>query len=61
MAPDADFHRVARATGGFSGAQLMNVMNVAAIAAVQRGAPAITTEDMFYVIRPFPLYHSPPI
>jgi len=52
MAPDADFHRVARATGGFSGAQLMNVMNVAAIAAVQRGAPTITTEDMFYVTLP---------
>lgn len=49
MAEDADFHKVARATGGFSGAQLMNLMNVAAINAVQRGASAITTDDMFLV------------
>ena len=49
MAPDADFHKIARATGGFSGAQLMNLMNVAAINAVQRGASSVSTEDMFTV------------
>lgn len=52
MAPDADFHKIARATGGFSGAQLMNLMNVAAINAVQRGAPAVNTDDMFTVRTP---------
>ena len=52
MAPDADFHKIARATGGFSGAQLMNLMNVAAINAVQRGAPAVNTDDMFTVRLP---------
>lgn len=54
MAPDADFHKVARATGGFSGAQLMNLMNVAAINAVQRGAAAVATDDMLTVILPPP-------
>jgi cell division protease FtsH len=47
MEPGLDFDKVARATAGFTGAQLMGVMNRAAIMAVRRGAPAIAEEDVF--------------
>jgi SpoVK/Ycf46/Vps4 family AAA+-type ATPase len=36
---DLDFKRVARATAGFTGAQLMNLMNTAAILTVRRVRP----------------------
>ena len=44
-----DYHKVARATAGFTGAELMNLMNVAAVVAVRRGAKVITQEDVFQV------------
>jgi cell division protease FtsH len=47
MEADIDYDKVARATAGFTGAQLMGVMNRAAIMAVRRGAPAIAEEDVF--------------
>ena len=47
MEPGLDYDKVARATAGFTGAQLMGVMNRAAIMAVRRGAPAIAEEDVF--------------
>lgn len=52
IAPDADYNKIARATGGFTGAQLMAIMNTAAIAAVRRGSKVVTTDDMLNV-RPF--------
>ena len=60
MAPQADFKKVARATGGYTGAMLMNVMNTAAILAVRRGSPVVTTDDMFSVRRLLtPAVHQP--
>ena len=47
LEPGLDYDKVARATAGFTGAQLMGVMNRAAIMAVRRGAPAIAEEDVF--------------
>ena len=44
-----DYHKVARATAGFTGAELMNLMNTAAIVAVRRGAKIITEADVFQV------------
>ena len=41
-----DLHRVALATGGFTGADLKNLMNEAAILAVRADRPIITGEDM---------------
>lgn len=52
MSPTANYNAAARVTGGYSGAQLMNVMNVAAMQAVRRGSPAIATEDMLSVTFP---------
>lgn len=39
VAPDVDFNRVARATAGFTGAQLMNLMNMSALEAVRQVRP----------------------
>ncbi len=47
MEEGLNYDKVARATAGFTGAQLMGVMNRAAIMAVRRGAPAIAEEDVF--------------
>ncbi len=44
-----DYHKVARATAGFTGAELMNLMNTAAVVAVRRGAKIVTEEDVFQV------------
>ena len=57
MAEDVDVNKIARATGGYTGAQLMAVMNTAAISAVRRGSRILTTNDMLNVrtpIRPPP-------
>ena len=46
LAEDADLREVAKATGGFSGADLENVMNEAALLAAAKRAPFITGPDL---------------
>lgn len=46
LAADVDLRRIAAATAGFSGADLANVLNEAALRAVRRKAPAITQGDL---------------
>ncbi|MGF0144295.1 ATP-dependent zinc metalloprotease FtsH [Sharpea azabuensis] len=46
LAPDVDFDNIARRTPGFSGAQLANVLNEAALLAVRLGHSVITLEDV---------------
>lgn len=46
LAPDVDLEIVARATPGFTGADLENVMNEAALLAARRGKEAIEMEDI---------------
>ncbi len=45
LAPDVDLDALAARTPGFSGADLANLVNEAAIGATRRDADAITTED----------------
>jgi cell division protease FtsH len=45
LAPDFDLDRAARMTPGFSGADLENVMNEAALMAARRSAAAVTMQD----------------
>jgi cell division protease FtsH len=45
LAPDFDMERAARMTPGFSGADLANVVNEAALLAARRGADAVTVAD----------------
>jgi len=45
LAPDFDLERAARITPGFSGADLANVMNEAALLAARRSAPVVTIQD----------------
>jgi cell division protease FtsH len=45
LAPDFDIERTARMTPGFSGADLANVMNEAALLAARRNGDAITIQD----------------
>ena len=45
LAPDFDVERAARMTPGFSGADLANVMNEAALLAARRNADAVTLDD----------------
>lgn len=46
--PDVDLEVLARGTPGFSGAELANLVNEAAIAAVRRGAESLSVEDFNY-------------
>ncbi len=46
LGPDVDLQAVARATTGFTGADLANLMNEAALLAVKRGRKAVTAEDI---------------
>jgi cell division protease FtsH len=45
LSPDFDIDRAARMTPGFSGADLENVMNEAALLAARRNASAVTLQD----------------
>lgn len=45
LAPDFDLDRAARMTPGFSGADLSNIMNEAALLAARRSAEAVTIQD----------------
>jgi cell division protease FtsH len=45
LSPDFDLDRAARMTPGFSGADLENVVNEAALLAARRGAAAVTMQD----------------
>jgi cell division protease FtsH len=45
LSPDFNLDRAARMTPGFSGADLENVMNEAALLAARRNAPAVTLQD----------------
>src|SRR6202034_2904754 len=47
LAPDVDLTVVARATPGFSGADLANLANEAAIFAVRGGRDVVTADDFF--------------
>jgi cell division protease FtsH len=46
LAPDVDLKKIARQTPGFSGADLANLCNEAALLAARRGKDAITMEEM---------------
>ncbi len=46
LAPNADMRRIARGTPGFSGADLSNLINEAALLAARRGADAIELADL---------------
>jgi cell division protease FtsH len=45
LAPDADLQQVAALTPGFTGADLANLVNEAALVATRRGAEAVTVAD----------------
>src|SRR5215212_4670719 len=45
LAPEADLEQIAALTPGFSGADLANLVNEAAVLATRRGAEAVTLED----------------
>jgi len=45
LAPDADLERVAALTPGFSGADLANLVNEAALVATRRNSEAVTLDD----------------
>jgi cell division protease FtsH len=45
LAPDADLDRLARITAGFSGADLANLINEAALMAVRRGERLVAMQD----------------
>ena len=47
-----DFHKIARATAGSTGAELMNLMNQSAIVTVRQGRDKITQADIFEVKTP---------
>ena len=46
LAEDVDLHSLAKATGGFTGADLENLMNEGALAAARADRPVITMEDL---------------
>ena len=46
MADDVDLKKVARGTPGFSGADIMNLVNEAALLAARRGAEAVELSDL---------------
>ncbi|KFM27035.1 ATP-dependent zinc metalloprotease FTSH 1, chloroplastic [Auxenochlorella protothecoides] len=47
VAQNLDYHKISRATAGFSGAQIMNLMNNAAIVAARQGRLEISDAEVF--------------
>lgn len=47
IAGDVDLRKIARAAAGFTGAELMNLVNTAAVISVRQGHSAINDADMF--------------
>src|SRR5437763_1823126 len=50
LGPDVDLEKIAALTPGFSGADLANLVNEAALLATRRGADAVTLEDCTHAI-----------
>jgi cell division protease FtsH len=50
LAPNVDLEKIAALTPGFSGADLANLVNEAALLATRRGAEAVTLEDFTHAI-----------
>jgi cell division protease FtsH len=50
LAPNVDLEQIAALTPGFSGADLANLVNEAALLATRRGAEAVTLEDFTHAI-----------
>src|SRR5258706_10170014 len=50
LAPDVDLEKIAALTPGFSGADLANLVNEAALLATRRNADAVTLEDFTHAI-----------
>lgn len=48
--PAVNFRRIARATAGFTGAELMNLMNTAAIEAVRQKRDIVLEDDVFQAL-----------
>lgn len=46
FADDVDFHKIAHGTGGFTGADLENLLNEAALLAVRRGRDVVEMKDI---------------
>lgn len=46
LSPDVDLGPIARATTGFSGAELANLVNESALIAARKNAPAVTQQDL---------------
>ncbi len=46
MEPDVDLEQLARNLPGFTGADLANLLNEAALSALREGHPSITTADV---------------
>lgn len=47
LAQDVDLRKIARAAAGFTGAELMNLVNTAAVISVRQGHGALTDADLF--------------
>ncbi|CAG9466932.1 unnamed protein product [Pedinophyceae sp. YPF-701] len=48
LAPDVDWHVIARGTPGFSGAELANVVNIGALKAARENKSMVSMEDIEY-------------
>lgn len=51
LAPEVDFEGVAGLTTGFSGVDLANMINEAALVATRRGADAVSMDDISQAVQ----------